>query len=94
MTITNFAAWSIELWTNGGYFDSRKKSLETGSEADRTHCLQVCVGLPLNVLLIKLFIFFAPLLLKDNLNYFFFINPLKALVLLDLRHQSQNYMKA
>ena len=32
ITITNGAAWSIEFQTNGGYFDTRKKSLETRSE--------------------------------------------------------------
>ena len=35
ITITNGAAWSIEFYTNGGYFDTRKKSLETRSEAER-----------------------------------------------------------
>ena len=34
ITITNGAAWSIEFYTNGGYFDTRKKSLETRSEAE------------------------------------------------------------
>ena len=34
ITITNGEAWSIEFWTNGGYFDMRKKSLETRSEAE------------------------------------------------------------
>ena len=34
ITITNGAAWSIEFQTNGGYFDTRKKSLETRSEAE------------------------------------------------------------
>ena len=32
ITITNGAAWSIEFLTNRGYFDTRKKSLETRSE--------------------------------------------------------------
>ena len=27
ITITNDAAWSIEFQTNGGYFDTRKKTL-------------------------------------------------------------------
>ena len=34
MIITNGAAWSIEFWANGGYFDTRKKSLETRSETE------------------------------------------------------------
>ena len=29
VTITNGAAWSVEFQTNRGYFDTRKKSLET-----------------------------------------------------------------
>ena len=33
-TITNDAAWSIEFQTNGGYFNTRKKSLETRTEAE------------------------------------------------------------
>ena len=32
ITIANGAAWSIEFYTKGGYFDTRKKSLETRSE--------------------------------------------------------------
>ena len=31
---TNGAAWSVEFQTNGGYFDIRKESLETRSEAE------------------------------------------------------------
>ena len=34
ITITNGAAWSIEFQTNGGNFDTRKKILETRSEAE------------------------------------------------------------
>ena len=34
ITITNSAASSIEFLTNGGYFDTQQKSLETRSEAE------------------------------------------------------------
>ena len=36
ITVTNGAAWSTEFQTNGGYFDTRKKSSETRSEVDVT----------------------------------------------------------
>ena len=46
ITITNGAAWSIEFYTNGGYFDTRKKSLETRSEVK---CVKLAfVGLKLD----------------------------------------------
>ena len=32
VTTTNGAAWSIEFQTNGGYFDTRKKTSETRSD--------------------------------------------------------------
>ena len=41
ITITNGAAWCIEFWTNEGYFDTLKKSLETRSKV-------TSVGLKLN----------------------------------------------
>ena len=46
ITITNGGAWSIEFQTNGGYFDTKKKSLETRSEASKypPECSQ-CIGL-------------------------------------------------
>ena len=34
LTITNVAAWPIELKVNGYYLDTRKKSLETRSEGE------------------------------------------------------------
>ena len=39
ITITNGAAWSIEFLSNGGYFDTRKKSLETRSELKIIHLI-------------------------------------------------------
>ena len=34
ITITNVTAWSIDFWSNGGYFDTRKEHLVTQSEAE------------------------------------------------------------
>ena len=42
ITVTNGAAWFIEFSTNGGYFETQKKNMETRSEVVSLICLE-CV---------------------------------------------------
>ena len=60
ITITNGATWPIEFQTNGGYFDARKKSLETGSEAECFERVKITsVGLKLDRLQLEHWLLFS-----------------------------------